>query len=115
MTIGLVSRPGVGQVAQVMSVVPGGPAATAGLEQGDEIVSVNGNRFPNMIGGDIAQVLSSFVGRGQPQQAYPVQVDANGKRLTVTRPGAGNPAAAMVVRNVRNGQNVQITVYPTRR
>ena len=131
MTIGLVSAPGLGQVAEVFSVNPGGPAATAGLEVGDRIISVNGNRFTGygVQGSQLSALLSSYVGGAAASQGTAVSyrtetvVGPDGRTTTRQVPyyttlatNVGNPPVSLIVNNVRNRQapSVQVTIYPQR-
>ncbi len=97
-----------GTTLRVVDVTWGSPAQQAGLEVGDEIQTVNGqgfhgatdsfhavnlmNQYVNFTHGAPAGVAAAYV------QAYPP-----------------TPIANMIVRNVRNGQNVSVSVRPTRR
>ena len=110
------SRPGAGQTSRIQSVTPGSPAAVAGLEAGDEIISVNGRRFPNAgySGEQVVQFLNDSL----------TQTGVAGNGVIATAPGPpGRPrvrpqqpgVAHMVVVNVRNGQHTAVTVYPSAR
>ena len=104
------SRPGAGQTSRIQSVTPGSPAAVAGLEAGDEIISVNGRRFPNTAfsATQVSQFLNNAVSQtGSSGNGATVQ---GGPRV---RPQQG--VAHMVVVNVRNGQHTSVTVYPSGR
>ena len=64
--------------AFVVSVVPGGPAAKAGIVAGDTITAVNGTSTPTP--DDVGAVLAGL----QPGQTVPVAVThADGSRATV--------------------------------
>jgi putative serine protease PepD len=67
-----------GNVA-VVQVVGGGPAARAGIQPGDLIVSVNGKQVPD------TATLASVLAQLSPGQTVPVQiVKPNGSKPTVT-------------------------------
>lgn len=110
------SRPGAGLTSRIVSVTPGSPAATAGLEVGDEIISVNGRSFPNAAysSDQVVQFLNNsvsqtgFSGNGTAAAAAP------GRPRVATRPQQPG-VAHMVVVNVRNGQHTSVTVYPSAR
>ena len=61
----------------VASVQPGGPAAQAGMKQGDLIVAVNGT--PVQSTDDLATVLAQI----KPGTTIPVKVDRHGKTMTL--------------------------------
>ncbi len=105
---------GYNKTLRIVSVTPGGPAQRAGLEIGDEIQSVNGQNFSYARDSfEAARMLSQFVSTsnvgGGPAPAVAATA-AVGNQYYVPQ-----PVASMVVRNVRNGQNVYVTVHPTRR
>jgi putative serine protease PepD len=64
--------------AQVGSVVQNGPAAKAGLRQGDRIVSIAGNTVQG------SDDLSAAVNAHQPGEKVPVVVERGGQRRTLT-------------------------------
>jgi S1-C subfamily serine protease len=64
--------------AQVGSVVPNGPAAKAGLRQGDRIISIAGQTVQG------SDDLSASVNAHQPGEKVPVVVERNGQRRTLT-------------------------------
>ncbi|SFL00553.1 S1C family serine protease [Geodermatophilus ruber] len=64
-------RVGVG----VVDVVPGGPAAAAGIRPGDVIVSVDGKKTPT------AEELGAVLAELQPGQRVPVTVQREGQTL----------------------------------
>lgn len=100
----------------IANVTPGGPAQLAGLEYGDEIVSVNNQRIAPA--NDSVQAVRNlnrmvrFI--GGPSPASPAAASASGVAYAAAIPNRppAPPTANMVVRNVRNGQFVNITVYP---
>ena len=94
---------------RVVGVTPGSPAQMAGLEYGDEIRRVNGRGFRFATDSYHAvRMMNQFV--VSPVTGGPAPAVA-----MVVGPGAPpNPIARMVVRNVRNGQDVIVNVYPTR-
>lgn len=109
-SIQLISN-GYNNTLRIVSVTPGGPAQLAGLEIGDEIRSVNGQGFSYARDSfEAARLLSRFVSTsnvgGGPAPAA---------TAFVQRQYIPQPTANMVVRNVRNGQDVLVTVRPTRR
>jgi len=111
-SIQLISN-GYSKTLRIVSVTPGSPAHLAGLELGDEIRSVNGQGFSYARDSfEAANLLSQFVSTanvgGGPAPAATA--------LTIQQPYyVPQPIASMVVRNVRNGQDVLVTVRPTRR
>jgi putative serine protease PepD len=64
--------------AQIGSVVQGGPAAKAGLRQGDRIVSISGTTIQG------SDDLSAVVNAHQPGEKVPVVVERGGQRRTLT-------------------------------
>jgi S1-C subfamily serine protease len=64
--------------AQVGSVVPNGPAAKAGLRQGDRIISIAGQTVQG------SDDLSASVNSHQPGEKVPVVVERGGQRRTLT-------------------------------
>ena len=100
-----------GTTLRVVSVSPGSPAQRAGLEIGDEIRTVNGRGFS--AANDSFQAVSmmnQFVNVGGPAPA----AAASAQAFFISPPPMPQPIAQMVVRNVRNGQDVYVTVNPTR-
>lgn len=94
-----------GTTLRVVSVTPGSPAQRAGLEYGDEIRTVNGQGFHYANNSfDAVSMMNQFVNFSGGAPA----VAASGYYIPPPQ-----PVAQMVVRNVRNGQNVSVTVYPT--
>lgn len=105
-----------GKTLRIVSVSPGSPAQQAGLEIGDEIRSVNGLGFLHARDSfDAVNMLSRFVSTtpvgGGPAPAVAVAATAR----HYVAPPAVQPIANMIVRNVRNGQDVSVTVHPTPR
>lgn len=102
---------------RIVSVTPGSPAQQAGLEVGDEIRSVNGMGFLHARDSfDGVNMLSQFVSAtpvGGPAPAVAAAATATAQAYVV--PPAAEPIANMNVRNVRNGQDVAVTVRPTPR
>jgi putative serine protease PepD len=68
----------VGGGVLVSAIAPGGPAAKAGIEKGDIILAVAGQRTPT------ADVLVSLLATLHPGQQVPVKVLRRGKEVTVT-------------------------------
>ena len=69
----------------VRSIVPGGAAAQAGLQQGDVIVRVNGQQVtPD-------QTVSYLVANTTVGSRIPIELIRNGKRMTVTAVVAQRP------------------------
>lgn len=113
-SIQLVSDTYGGKTLRIVSVSPGSPAQQAGLEIGDEIRSVNGLGFLHARDSfEAVNMLSRFVSPnplgGGPAPAATAAVQA------YVAPGHHQPIANMIVRNVRNGQDVSVTVHPTPR
>jgi serine protease Do len=96
--IGLVSvSPGVAAIVDspqtqgvvVGQVVPGGPAAAAGIQQGDVIVQIGDTQIKDR--GDLEYALATQYG---PGQTVPVKIVRNGQERTINvtlgqRPTAG--------------------------
>jgi putative serine protease PepD len=68
----------VGGGVLVSAIVPGGPAAKAGIKAGDVILAVKGQPTPT------ADVLVSVLADLHPGQTVPVKLLRHGKELTVT-------------------------------
>jgi len=68
----------VGGGVLVSAIVPGGPAAKAGIKPGDVILAVKGQPTPT------ADVLVSVFADLHPGQKVPVKLLRHGKKLTVT-------------------------------
>ena len=68
----------VGGGVLVSAIVPGGPAAKAGIKPGDVILAVNGKPAPT------ADVLVSILADLHPGQKVPVKLLRHGKEPTVT-------------------------------
>ena len=80
------------------------------MEIGDEIRRVNGRGFHYATDSyDAVRKLNQYVlGSGQVAPA------SGGAQALVVGPPQVSAIAHMIVRNVRNGQNVSLNVYPTR-
>ncbi len=68
----------VGGGVLVSAIVPGGPAARAGIKRGDIILEINGQPTPT------ADVLVSILADLHPGQKVPVQLLRHGKKVTDT-------------------------------
>ena len=105
-----------GSTLRVVSVTPGSPAQYAGLEYGDEIRTVNGQGFHYARDSfDAVAMMNRYVDAyygGGPAPA----VAASGVAASYYPPmPSPSPRANLVVRNVRNGQDVHVTVRPQRK
>ncbi len=97
---------------KVVGVTPGSPAQMAGLEYGDEIRRVNGRGFRFATDSfDAVRRLNSYV--SSPFLGGPAPA-AGAAAMVVGPIPSPSPIARMVVRNVRNGRDVYVNVYPTR-
>ncbi len=113
-SIQLVSDAYGGKTLRIVSVTPGSPAQQAGLEIGDEIRSVNGLGFLHACDSfEAVRMLSQFVSPNSLGKS-PAPAVAAGVQAYVA-PGHLQPIANMIVRNVRNGQDVPVTVRPQHR
>lgn len=63
----------------VQSIVPGGPADKAGLEPGDVIVSLNGNKFE-----DVTEFRKVLFQKSNPGDELKVRLYRDGKKHTIT-------------------------------
>jgi regulator of sigma E protease len=70
---------GVGpqSVPQISSVNPGSPAEKAGLQPGDVVLAIGGKRV--FTAEDLVQAI-----RSRPGQATPIEIEREGKKLTLT-------------------------------
>jgi hypothetical protein len=113
MTLDVAERP-AGKTLRIQSVVPGSPAKLAGLEVGDEIIAVNGNRIlkPGCDEKQIADFLNNAV--WQHRFSGTLSYSSDGRAgFPAIRRAQPLDIAYMYVRNVRNGQPVSITVQPS--
>ena len=76
----------------IRSVTPGGPAARAGLEQGDVVISVNGQPVTSQ------QTLSYLISNLAVGSRVPLEVVRNGQRRTVTVTLAERPTEEELAR-----------------
>lgn len=109
----VLKRDGWGRATlQVVEVTPGSPAQLAGLELGDEIRRVNGRGFKFANDSfDAVRMINQFVSTPVLNGPAP----AGGVAALVIGPvPSPNPVARMIVRNVRNGQDVSVNVFPHR-
>lgn len=103
-----------GTTLRVVSVTPGSPAQYAGLEYGDEIRTVNGRGFHAARDSFHAvSMMNRFVDAWNGGAVPASGVAASGVSTSYYPPMS--PVANLVVRNVRNGQDVYVTVRPQRR
>ena len=99
-----------GTTLRIVGVTPGSPAHRAGLEIGDEIRRINGQGFGSAANSfDAVRLMNLFVAAG----SGPAPAAGGAQAIVIGPPAPGPPVARMIVRNVRNGQNVSLTVYPT--
>ena len=91
---------------EIVSITPGSPAHRAGLEVGDQIRTVNGQGFRYARNSfDAVRMLNQYVSFNVG--AVPAHASAHYVSHTPSK-GFAN----MIVRNVRNGQNVSVIVRP---
>ncbi|MDQ8028714.1 MAG: PDZ domain-containing protein, partial [Brevundimonas sp.] len=83
-SLGLESRDG----AYVVSVTPGGPAARGGLQQGDVVLTLNGEKVRD--GND----LTRRVGQARPGDNLRLEVWRDGRRQTLNVRSGTRPSAA---------------------
>ena len=110
-----------GPTLRVTSVTWGSPAQQAGLEIGDEIRTVNGQGFGYARDSyDAVRLMNQFTrprNVGPAPAAAASQVGAfaaaAGQAQAYVRPQPTVGVANLIVRNVRNGQDVSLTVFPT--
>ncbi|MFK7767664.1 MAG: PDZ domain-containing protein [Mariniblastus sp.] len=103
---------------RIVGVTPGSPAQQAGLEFGDEITTVNGRGFSYARDNfDAVRLMNQFVSFTGGGGGAPAVAAGGGVQAMVAPgwPSPQRPTASMVVRNVRNGQLVNVTVFPQRR
>jgi len=74
----------------VTDVLPDGPAAAAGIQAGDAIISVEGQRVSNLA--ELSAVLQRY-----PDQRVAVEVERDGRRLTLPVEARYDPAADRVL------------------
>ncbi len=108
-----------GRLLRIVSVTPGSPAQQAGLEVGDEIRTVNGQGFGFARDsfdavGMLNRLVSPTPGGGGPIPATAAAAAGRVGTQYYVSPVV-QPIAHMIVRNVRNGQDVAVTVRPTPR
>ena len=101
-----------GTSLRISSVTPGSPASAAGLEVGDEIQSINGRSFERARDSFHAvTMMNRFVNFSSPA-APAAAASAGAQAYVMPQPAPSQPTAQLMVRNVRNGQYVSITMYP---
>jgi regulator of sigma E protease len=64
-------------VPQISSVSPGSPAEKAGLQPNDVVLSIGGRRV--FTADDLVQTI-----RARPRQALPIEIEREGRRITLT-------------------------------
>ena len=103
-----------GTTLRVVSVTPGSPAHNAGLEYGDEIRTVNGRGFEYARDSfEAVSMLNQFVDSwGGVAPAAPAAAGGAVAAYVAPPLPSPQPIANMIVRNVRNGQNVSLRVFP---
>ena len=98
---------------QITYVVPGSPAARAGLEPGDMILSSNGTSFQNAWNSN--QAVALLQQSVQPGFGGGIPTNQAGGVAAFVQPGAGSSAygfAQLTVRNVRTGGLVSVMTQP---
>lgn len=101
-----------GAALQIAGVTPGGPACQAGLEVGDVINVVNGQRImPTNDSYQAVRQLNAMVRTTSTTGPAPAVAAYTNPQTAYYPPQ--RPYAAMSVTNVRTGRPVQVTVYPT--
>jgi len=102
-----------GTTLRIVDVTWGSPAQRAGLEVGDEIRTINGRGFQYANDSfDAVAMMNRFVEFGSGSAPAVAAAMPQGAQAYYVAPPAPQPIARMVVRNVRNGQNVYINVIP---
>ena len=99
-----------GASLRVVGVDYGSPAQMAGLEFGDEIRTINGRGFGMARDSyDAVRIMNQAmaISGGVPMGPAPA--------ISVWPGPRPSPVGRLVVRNVRNGQNVGVTIRPMRR
>jgi membrane-associated protease RseP (regulator of RpoE activity) len=102
-----------GAALRVVSITPGSPACRAGLEVGDEILTVNGQGFNYARDSFEAVAMMNRFCLSTPVGGGPAPAAEAFTRVNTCPAPQPQPIASMVVRNVRNGQNVSVTMHPT--
>ena len=110
-----INRNSYSTTLRIANVTWGSPAQRAGLEVGDEIRTVNGRGFRYANNSfDAVAMMNRFVDANSGP-APAVAASAPGVQAYYVAPPSLQPSARMVVRNVRTGQDVYVTVNPERR
>jgi C-terminal processing protease CtpA/Prc len=74
----LLAADGADKTVKVMAVMPESPAAEAGLREGDAIVTIGGERTPDL---SLELVKEMF---RRPGETYELEVDRGGKAIRTT-------------------------------
>ena len=104
-----------GAALRIVSITPGSPACRAGLEIGDEILTVNGQGFNHARNSFEAVAMMNRFCSSNPVGGGPAPAAAANAQVSTYPVPAPQPIAYMVVKNVRNGHNVSVTVRPISR